>query len=99
MVSLGTAQIVLDRMEIGCSSVSVYRERSGEGVANGMAIRYDILHSLSFVAIMTRNLFPGQTGLIPDISVKLEITDEILVRFMITHSVLLIRGHFEFCPT
>ena len=61
-------------------------------MANGMAIRYDILHSLSFVAVMTRNLFPGQTGLIPDVSVKLEITDEILVRFTITHSGATDRG-------
>ena len=80
MVSLSSAEVVLDRMEVTCSSISVYRE---VGVANAMAVRYDILHSLNFTAFVTRNLFPGQTAMIPDVAVKLKITDEILVSISI----------------
>ena len=78
-------------MEITCSSISVYREAF---LVNAMAVRYDILHSLNFTAFVTRNLFPGQTSMIPDVSITLKINEEILVSVILRQSYRIIFCYF-----
>lgn len=80
VMSLGTAQLILDRMEIKSSSVCVYRESMG--VVKGVAIRNDILDPLNFTIVVTRNLSPGPTYMFPDVNVRLEINNEIQVRYV-----------------
>lgn len=79
VVSLDSAQTILDRIEVKTSSIYVCRECYVEGVAEGIAVRSDIMEPLEFTAVVMRNLCPGQTLLFPDVSIKLNLENEIQV--------------------
>ena len=78
MISLDHAQAILDRIEIKSSSIQIYRNSTSVGGAKGVAIRNDILDTLEFVVMVTRNMSAGQT-LFPLVSVKLDLEDAIKV--------------------
>ena len=81
VVSLDSAHTILDRIEIKTSSIYVCRECHMKGVAEGIAVRSDIMDPLEFTAVVTRNLSPGQTLLFPDVSIKLNLENEIQVQY------------------
>ena len=79
VVELDSAQAILDRIEIKSSSIQIYRNSTNVGVAKGVVVRNDILDTLEFVAVVTRNLSAGQTLLFPLVTVKLDLEDPIKV--------------------
>ena len=78
VISLDPAQAILDRIEIKSSSIQIYRNSTNVGVVKGVTIRNDILDTLEFVAVVTRNMSEGQTSF-PLVTVKLDLEDAIKV--------------------
>lgn len=79
VMSINASQVILDRMEIQCTCLCVFRESISLDVVKGMAIRNDIMDSLNFTAVVTRNLTPTTSSTFPDVNVSLEIENEIQV--------------------
>lgn len=79
VVSLDTAQAILDRIEVKSSSIQIYRCSTNVGVVRGVSVRHDIMDPVDFVAVITRNLSYGQTTAFPLITVKLDLEDAIKV--------------------
>ena len=79
VVDLESSQMILDRIEITSSNICVYRESWNVGVVKGVAIQNEILDQLSFTALVTRVLSPGHNVHLPDVTVTLNIEDEIRV--------------------
>ena len=79
VMSLDTSQAILDRIEITCTSLRIFRESQNGGGPHGIMVRSDILDDFQFVAVITRNLTTEQTHLFPDVKIRLEIEDNIKV--------------------
>ena len=79
-ISLLTAHAILDRIEVQCSSVSVFVDSScADALANQPMTRSDILTDFHFTLLLTRNLSRGHSHLFPDFKLCLSLEDEIKV--------------------
>ena len=75
-IDLESSRVILDRMEITSSNICVYRESQSVGAVKG---RNKILDQLSFTTFVTRALSPGRNVQFSDVTVTLNIEDEIQV--------------------
>ena len=75
-IDLESSQVILDRMEITSSNICVYRESRSVGVVKS---QNKILDQLSFTTFVTRALSPGRNVQFSDVTVTLNIEDEIRV--------------------
>ena len=75
-IDLESSRVILDRMEITSSNICVYRESQSVGVVKG---QNKILDQLSFTTFVTRALSPARNVQFSDVTVTLNIEDEIRV--------------------
>ena len=78
-ISLDTSHAILDRMNVQCSDISLFRESINDGNPQGPMIRSDVLDDFHFVVVITRNLSLGHSHLFPDVKVKMSLQDEVKV--------------------
>ena len=76
VISLDISQVILDRIEVACTSLRVFHE-SENGI--GVIKHSDILDDFQFMIVIIRNLTTGHIPLFPDIKIKLEVEDSIKV--------------------
>ena len=79
VISLDISQVILDRIEVTCTSLRVFRESENRGGSHSVIKHSDILDDFQFMTVITRNLTAGHIPLFPDIKIKLEVEDSIKV--------------------